>query len=529
MTLAPAGMLDGSATERLSGWSRRWAYAAALSLSAILWMFAWYWETAEAIVSIWERSETFAHGYLILPISAWLIWRRREALAALAPRPCFAVLPLLVVVGFGWLLAKLAAVGVIQQYGLVLMIPLLTWTILGTRVALAMAFPLLYLLFAVPFGEFLVPPLMDHTADIVVSALRLTGIPVYREGLFFTIPSGNWSVIEACSGLRYLIASVTLGVLYAYLTYRSLARRLIFIVFAAIVPLVANWLRAYMIVMIGHLSGMKYAVGVDHLLYGWVLFGAVMLGMFWVGSYWREDLAAAPPALAEAAVPPADAGSAGSLARLSVATVAAAAILAIWPAAAQYLAGGGPNRTPDLKAPPAAEGWQAVPGAMSSWTPRFMDPRAQINQVYVKNDLPVGVYIGYFRNQHRSAALISSRNVLVFDMNADWGVVGESRRELNIDGGPRAAIEARLRGAKMNLIVWRWYWVDGEYTVNPVRAKLLQARSTLLGRGDDGAVVVVYAPQGDRAGAELMREFVGSMLPGITRKLEHARGAIPGA
>ena len=77
----------------------------------------------------------------------------------------------------------------------------------------------------------------------------LTGIPVYREGLQFVIPSGTWSVVEACSGIRYLIASFTVGSLFAYLSYRSLHQA------AAsssacplLVPLVANWLRAYMIV-----------------------------------------------------------------------------------------------------------------------------------------------------------------------------------------------------------------------------------------------------------------------------------------
>jgi exosortase len=54
------------------------------------------------------------------------------------------------------------------------------------------------------------------------------------------------------------------------------------------VPVVANWLRAYMIVMIGHLSGNTLAVGVDHLIYGWVFFGVVIMMMFMVGARWAE-------------------------------------------------------------------------------------------------------------------------------------------------------------------------------------------------------------------------------------------------
>ena len=55
-----------------------------------------------------------------------------------------------------------------------------------------------------PFGEFALPQMMEWTANFTVLALRLSGIPVFREGLQFVIPSGNWSVVEACSGVRYL-------------------------------------------------------------------------------------------------------------------------------------------------------------------------------------------------------------------------------------------------------------------------------------------------------------------------------------
>jgi exosortase/archaeosortase family protein len=150
--------------------------------------------------------------------------------------------------------------------------------VFGWAVARELTFPLLFLFFAVPVGEFMVPPMMEWTADFTVKALQLTGIPVYREGLQFVIPSGNWSVVEACSGVRYLIASFMVGTLFAYLNYRSSKRRVIFMLVSLAVPIVANWLRAYLIVMVGHLSDNKLAAGVDHLVYGWVFFGVVIGG-----------------------------------------------------------------------------------------------------------------------------------------------------------------------------------------------------------------------------------------------------------
>lgn len=286
MLLTPPPDLLAAPAARLS------PYRFLMIALALLAPFALYFGTARSIVAIWNSSETFTHGYIILPISLWLIWRRRENFAALPPTPYWPALILLAMAGAAWLLARMGEVQVVQQYAFVAMLPLIALGVLGRRLAASLAFPLLFMLFAVPFGEIFIDPLIQFTAEFTVRAVQLTGIPVLRNGTRFELPSGSWSVVEACSGVRYLISSVTLGCLYAYLTYRSTRRRLLFIAIAIIVPVIANGLRAYMIVMIGHLSSMQLATGVDHLIYGWLFFGLVMFLMFWIGSYWREDQAA---------------------------------------------------------------------------------------------------------------------------------------------------------------------------------------------------------------------------------------------
>ena len=119
---------------------------------------------------------------------------------------------------------------------------------------------------------------------------------MYREGLQFIIPSGSWSVVEACSGIRYLIASITVGCIFAYLSYRSLRQAPgCSFWWPSLVPLVANWVRAYLIVMLGHLSGNELATGVDHLIYGWVFFGVVIMAMLLIGARWADPEMASVP------------------------------------------------------------------------------------------------------------------------------------------------------------------------------------------------------------------------------------------
>ena len=500
--------------------------AAGIAVSTILWLLAWYGETVGSMVAIWNRSETFAHGYLILPICLWLTWQRRDALRSVEIGPCYGALALLAVVGFSWFFAGLAGVGVVQHYAVVLMIALAVLAVLGVKLTRVLVFPLFFLFFAVPFGEFIEPVLMEHTADFTVAALRLTGLPVYREGQFFSIPSGNWSVVEACSGLRYLIASVTVGVLYAHLTYRSAARRALFIAASIVVPIVANWFRAYMIVMIGHLSGMKYAVGVDHLIYGWVFFGVVMMILFWVGSFWREDVMPTQSAAPAASIVP---GPPPSLGPVAGAALAAAVLAAAWPAGAYWLESGREERPPVLGAPQGAGGWTPVARQLPALTPNFAGARATVEQEYAMDAARAAIHLSYYRSQRPGFQLISGGNQLVSSAGMPWKNTYEALSTVTIGAEQMPIVETRLSGASGNLLVWHWYWVDGSSLVNIHWGKLRQALAVLLGHGDDGAFVVLYVPYEGKpdAAREKLRAFTAAMLPSISTSLEDARRSKP--
>ncbi|MPZ45996.1 MAG: exosortase A [Betaproteobacteria bacterium] len=471
------------------------------------------------MAGIWWRSETFAHGLIIYPVAAWLIWGKRSQLAALPIRPCFWVLFPLAAAAFVALLGSVAGVEAARQFGLVAMIALAVVAVMGVAIARAIAFPLAFTLLAVPIGEFLLPTLMDHTADFTVAALRLSGIPVYREGLFFTLPSGRWSVIEACSGLRYLIASVTLGFLYAYLSYTSLWRRVLFVLASILVPIVANWLRAYMIVMIGHLSEMRYAVGVDHLIYGWIFFGVVMLLLFWVGSWWREDhrVVQAEP------IAPGLVGG-GSKAILIAGALGVAAIASTGPLYVDFLDAKEVASQPVIAAPSGAAGWERSSSRLPQFTPHFVSARATMHKIYERQGAQVGVFIGYYARQNEGHELISFDNGLVSPGDRLWHRLSETGQSSGVHG--LRVVESRLRSSRGELLAWHWYWAGGRWSALPEEVKLRQAFDRLAGRGDDAAVVVLYAPPGSSSKdepRELLQEFLAAMEPSIRSSLESAR------
>ncbi|MEW6513496.1 MAG: exosortase A [Pseudomonadota bacterium] len=485
-----------------------------------------YFGTASAMVEIWWRSETFNHAFLVPPITLWLIWEKRHALAREAPRPALWLILPLAAVGFGWLLGELAAVNAVTQFALVAMQVLVVPLIIGLPATKRIAFPLFFLFFAVPIGEFVMPKLMEWTAMFTVMGLRASGIPVYQEGLHFVIPSGKWSVVEACSGVRYLIASIVVGTLYAYLNYQSLKRRLIFVGVAILVPLVANWVRAYLIVMLGHYSGNQLAVGADHLIYGWVFFGVVIMIMFAIGMRWREH---------EVEVASSDAAAMKQAGAFRPVNFLPALILglgvAITPRAAMTLMESGPA----LPAPVLAsallsqDGWELADGTLAEWKPAFANPSATLNAVVAKDGRRVGVFIAYYRQQGYERKLISSENMLVKSSDKFWAQVGSGGQSALLAGQPMSVRTATLRnnlssiGAEPDRYrVWHWYWIGGRIVTSDHLGKLWLALSRLSGQGDESAAVFVYALKSE--GDTVLADYLTSAGAGINSLLEQTAG-----
>ena len=483
----------------------RWPVAIACTGGLLIALLAIYWPTFHSMVEVWDRSETFTHGYLIFPISAWLIWRRRTELTHIEPSPDKRALLLLTIAGAAWLLADAGSIRIGAQYALITMLIATVWAVLGLQVVRALLFPLMFLFLAVPVGEFLMQPLMNFTADFTVTALQLTGIPVYREGTFFSIPSGDWSVVEACSGLRYLIASVTLGLLYAYLTYRSWQRRVLFTLAAFIVPVLANGARAYMIVMIGHLSNMQLAVGIDHYIYGWVFFGLVMLLLFWIGSFWRED-EAAPDSAANTtrakALP-------SSLSGLLLTTLGVLLLSIAWPAYSHWLAQRPLPDLPALRVQPSHE-WQPAP-QFTSWVPHWIGADRRVRAYFVKHSRPVMVEINYYATQRQNAELINSQNYLVPQLHPVWAEVGRDIVKVDLPDRALTVRQAMLKSVQgQRLLVWQWNVIEGRNQDTDVLAKLRLAIDRLRLARDDGASIVIATPYDEHPdeAAGVLADFV---------------------
>ena len=358
---------------------------------------------------------------------------------------------------------------------------------------------------------------MHYTAEFTVWALRLSGVPVYQEGLFFIVPNGSWSVVEACSGIRYLIASLVVGALYAYLNYTSLKRRLLFMLVALAMPIVANWVRAYIIVMLGYLSDNRIAAGVDHLIYGWVFFGVVIFLMFWVGSRWQEEPAPVQPAPAQA-----------EPTRWARVVPIALALAAFQPALALL------DRPIDvfavtLAAPAPAEGWTTALEERFAYVPHYAGARVQLRTVYRSEDhpAPVGLFAAWYIGQREGQEMIAWENGPASHVLGDLQLV-RSARAMTVAGVP--VVENFISTPSGRVLTWHWYRLNDRELARDAEVKLRLAIDRLTGRADESAVVVLSTPVAE-AGAERARAhleaFLAAHAGAIRATLEAPAASIP--
>ncbi len=276
-----------AALPRLSdGWLPAPAWRAPLLHLAAAWLaliglFHADWST---MAGQWWNISTYNHILLIPAILAWLVHQRAEGLARLTPAPWWPGIFLFAGAVLLWVLGAFAGLAIVRQAGAVATLIGTVLALLGPRVGAGLAFPLGYMVFLVPFGEELVPPLQMVTAAMTVGLVHLSGIPALIDGVFIDTPAGLFEVAEACSGVKFLIAMAAFGVLVANVCFVSWRRRLAFLAFALAVPVLANGLRAFGTVFVAQYVGAEKAGGIDHIVYGWVFFGlviAVTLALAW--------------------------------------------------------------------------------------------------------------------------------------------------------------------------------------------------------------------------------------------------------
>lgn len=227
----------------------------------------------------WGRDD-YSHGPFIPIISAFLVWQRRTQLAAAEISPSWAG-PVVVAIGLLlFILGDYATLYVLLHLSLWIVIVGVTLSFIGRPALRVLAFPLSYLLTAVPLPIFLYNTLSSQlqlwSSALGVWFLQAIGVTAFREGNVIDLGPVQLQVAEACSGIRYLFPLTALALLCAYLYRDRLWKRIVLVVSAVPVSIFINGLRIGIVGVLVEWYGPQAAEGFLHLFEGWVLFLATL-------------------------------------------------------------------------------------------------------------------------------------------------------------------------------------------------------------------------------------------------------------
>ena len=230
------------------------------------------------LVRDWATDDNYSHGFLVVPIAAYLAWERREAVRAAGVRPSMwgaavvaGSLALLVagVLGAELFLTRMSVVGVTA--GMVL------W-LLGWRALRALQFPVAFLMLMIPIPAILFNqiafPLQLLASRFGTAVMSMASVPVLREGNVLVLSNTTLEVAEACSGIRSLVSLLTFGILLGYFTESRATMRIATALATIPIAIVANGLRVAGTGVAAYYYGAGAAEGFLHTFAGWLVFVA---------------------------------------------------------------------------------------------------------------------------------------------------------------------------------------------------------------------------------------------------------------
>lgn len=473
-----------------------------LVATALVLLLAIYAETASTAVALWSHASAYSYAFLIAPISAFLIWRERGSLAGLSPEPAWIGLAVVAAFAVVWLAADFLWIAEGRHIALMGMIQGLLLAILGFRIYRRLAFPLLYLWLMVPTGTFLIAPLQHISHAGALALIKLSGIPVFADGMLIEVPEGRFVVEPGCAGLNFILAALALSLLYAKLNYRSARARVVCVALALATSIVANIVRIYLIIVLTQVTHRQLDIADDHLLYGWGFFGAIMLAMMWWGGrFAAADLVSEPFAPVASTAPP-----------MRVAAVAAAAlVIAAVPAALSAATAPAAVAESRYALPEAVGPWRKTAESSEGWI-LAAGPDTAIGQgVYTWNRWRADVAVAAYTVQAAGHEAASGDNL---PAAMPWDVTSTEDRIIPANQNTYHVAGATLRKGESARAAIYWYRSADCITASRLRARACAALARLQGRPSPGAFVAVSAERpADGAEPEsILTEFARALL-----------------
>lgn len=485
--------------------TRSLVLASVLIVSLLAYMYA---DSLVFLFSRWFGTEDYSHGIFVPFISGYLIWQARHRLSHITKDQSWWGIPIMAIGLILYAVGELSTLFILLHISLWVVVVGLTITLLGLRGATAIAFPLGYLLTAIPLPTFLYAGLSSTlqlwSSSLGVGCLQFVGVMAFREGNVIDLGPVQLQVVEACSGIRYLLPLTALALLCAYLFKDKMWKRVVLVVSAIPISILINGFRIGMIGVLVELYGKGAAEGFYHLFEGWVIFmvslalliiemgllgrigaiapGGPFLGQFSWGEQSNDRAQTASPTMPRRIMPTPGPAYLCSVAILVPFTVLSSALV---------------DRE---ETPPARMTFVDFPMQVGSWRgERFPLEKQYIDALrfddYVLADYRSGLgrvvnfYTAYYGSQRKGQSAHSPQSCLP---GGGWEIASLTRKELPSSPQmkqPVMANRAVIHRGDQKQIVLYWFKQRDRYLAEEYLVKLFLLWDAISRQRTDGALV----------------------------------------
>lgn len=509
-------------------------------ISAILGAAAFAYVFRDGLIYMIERwdQEEYSHGSLIPIITLFLIWQKKDALAAMGagtslvgPAGWVGALVVLggILVG---LIGELSTIYLIIQYGFLMTILGIAMSLVGFRGLKLIWAPLLYLVFMVPLPSFLYASLSAElqlvSSELGVAFVRWFNIPVFLEGNVIDLGIYKLQVVEACSGLRYLFPLMSFGYLSAYLYRGPVWHRLVLFLSTIPITIVMNSFRIGVIGVAVDRWGIEMAEGALHFFEGWVIFMACVAILFleiWLfvrftggkrsftdsfrielpdrANGWMPKLGGTPtrPWLAAVAV-------------LVLATVGSLMIAQRTETVAQ--------RETLETFPMQHDDWfgKGIPLEKEIVEALKLTDYVNVNYAKLDDRMPVNLYAAYYASQRKGEAVHSPRSCIP---GGGWQIESVKRQTVSdvtrADGQPLEVNRVIIAKGPVRQVVYYWFAQRGRNLTNEYLVKWYLFWDGMTRNRTDGALVRLVTPVRPNEDTSVADKRLVSLLKTIYPKI----------
>jgi exosortase D (VPLPA-CTERM-specific) len=517
------------------------ARTTALAMVAFAYAFL-FRDVLAKLVYDWGADQNYSHGFLMVPLAAYVVWQKRAELAALPRRPSTIGLLVIVaslltlvagIIGAELFLTRVALLGTLA--GAVVFV-------LGRRHLKELGFAFLLLALAIPIPAIIFNqitfPLQLLASRFGEAAISACQIPVLREGNIITLATTSLEVAEACSGIRSLVSLVTLAVIWGYLSDSPMWLRWLLAASSVPIAIFANGIRVAGTGIAAHFAGPAAAQGFFHTFSGWLVFvvaALLMLIVHRLGTRFGPAARAAAPGEPVRGAAPAASATAdlsqdrGILTRSSV-------VFGCLMITALIL--GAVTRTEAIA---LREPLKTLPLRVGAWDGQNageFDPEIvatlgvdeSLNRSYAAPGRPwVGLYIGYYRSQRQGQTMHSPMNCMP---GSGWQPSSRSLVEVPIPpragtaGGNATVNRLVIQKGLDRLLVLYWYQAHGRIVASEYWGKIYTVLDAIRLNRSDGALVRVIVPiasqdaEAEAAAERTAIEFVSTLMPVLSTYLD---------